>query len=180
MFVKLTRLDGQPIWINASFLVTVEPRKQGGSTVVPIGDGLDYDVRESPEAVLALAAGAPVPTVVPVPTSDALTKTPDDVSPEPERSAPEPVREAAPAEPPRKVARPRTRKAAKKAAAVPAETVDFSDEQVERLRKMAPRSAKRLLNALSTQFKVASPESVVQQLVARGVLALEQDHVSWK
>lgn len=61
MFIKLTRLDHSAIWINASFVVTVEPRKGGGSVVVPIGDGLDYDVMESPEAVLALLADAPAP-----------------------------------------------------------------------------------------------------------------------
>ena len=82
MFIKLTRFDNTPVWLNASFVVTVEPRKGGvGSVVVPIGDGLDYDVREQPEAVLALLDGAPVPEVVPVPVSDCLTKTPDDVSP---------------------------------------------------------------------------------------------------
>ena len=90
MFIKLTRLDNRPVWLNASFVVTVEPRRDGnGAVVVPIGDGLDYDVRESPETVLGMLAGAPVPTVVPVPVSDCLTKTPDDVSP---------VREPQPAE----------------------------------------------------------------------------------
>ena len=54
MYIKLTRLDNTPIWINASFVVTIEPRKGGGSVVVPIGDGLDYDVKETPEAVLSL------------------------------------------------------------------------------------------------------------------------------
>ena len=93
MYTRLTRLDGSPIWINASFVVTVEPRKGGGSIVVPIGDGLDYDVRETPEAVLALLEGAPVPAVVPVPVSDCLTKTPEDVSPD---SPPRPGRDAEP------------------------------------------------------------------------------------
>ena len=51
MFIRLTRLDSTPIWINASFVVTVEPRRGGGSIGVPIGDGLAYDVKESPEAV---------------------------------------------------------------------------------------------------------------------------------
>ena len=60
MFIKLTRLDNSPIWLNASFVVTVEPRKGGGAIVVPIGDGLDYDVREPAEVVLSLLAGAPV------------------------------------------------------------------------------------------------------------------------
>ena len=84
MFIKLTKLDGTPIWINAVYVVTVEPRKGGGSVVVPVGDGLDYDVRESPEKVLAILGDVPAPPVIPIPSSDALTKTPADVSPEPE------------------------------------------------------------------------------------------------
>lgn len=81
MYIKLTRFDNTPVWINAAFVVTVEPRKQGaGSIVVPIGDGLDYEVRETPEAVLAMLEGAPVATVVPVPPPKALTATPEDVS----------------------------------------------------------------------------------------------------
>ena len=83
MYIKLTRMDGAPIWLNAAFVVTIEPhRRSGGSLVVPIGDGLDYEVKESPETVLAMLDGAPVPAVVPIPCSDALTATPDDVSPE--------------------------------------------------------------------------------------------------
>ena len=82
MFIRLTRIDGLPIWINASFVVTVEPTRSGGSIVVPIGDGLDYDVREAPESVLALLNEAPPARVVPVPPPKALTKTPDDVSPD--------------------------------------------------------------------------------------------------
>ena len=84
MFIKLTKLDGTPIWINAVYVVTVEPRKGGGSVVVPVGDGLDYDVRESPEKVLAILGDMPAPPMVPIPSSDALTKTPADISPEPE------------------------------------------------------------------------------------------------
>ena len=30
MFIKFTRLDGTPIWINSTFVVTVEPRRNGG------------------------------------------------------------------------------------------------------------------------------------------------------
>ena len=86
MYIKLTRFDNRPVWLNAAFVVTVEPRRDGsGAVVVPIGDGLDYDVRESPEEVLRMLEGCPAPQVVPVPVSDCLTKTPADVSPEPER-----------------------------------------------------------------------------------------------
>ena len=82
MFLQLTRIDGLPIWINASFVVTVEPSRNGGSIVVPIGDGLDYDVREAPETVLALLKEAPPAKVVPVRPPKSLTPTPDDVSPD--------------------------------------------------------------------------------------------------
>ena len=75
MFIKFTRLDGTPIWINSTFVVTVEPRRNGGSVVVPIGDGLDYDVKETPEAVLSLLDGAPAPAVVPVPPPPMLAPT---------------------------------------------------------------------------------------------------------
>ena len=80
MYIKLTRLDNSPIWLNAAFIVTIEPRKQGGSIVVPIGDGLDYDVREKPDEVLAMLEGAPAATVVPVPPPKSLAPTPDDIS----------------------------------------------------------------------------------------------------
>ena len=72
MFIKLTRLNGAPIWINGAYVVTVEKGRQVGSVVVPIGDGLDYDVKETPEQILAMIDGK-VPAVVPVAASDALT-----------------------------------------------------------------------------------------------------------
>ena len=98
MFIKLTRFDNRPVWLNASFIVTVEPRRDGnGAVVVPIGDGLDYDVRETPTEVLKMLEGAPEAKVVPVPVSDCLTKTPADVSPEPEKKNPPPPAPAAPA-----------------------------------------------------------------------------------
>ena len=82
MFIRLTRTNGVPVWLNASFIVTIEPGRDGGSIVVPIGDGLDYEVRESPETVLSMIEGAPSVKVVPVPPPKSLTPRPDDVSPE--------------------------------------------------------------------------------------------------
>ena len=72
MFIKLTRLNGAPIWINGAYVVTVEKGRQVGAVVVPIGDGLDYDVKETPEQILAMIDGK-VEKVVPVAASDALT-----------------------------------------------------------------------------------------------------------
>ena len=82
MFIQLTRTDGVPVWLNACFVVTVAPTRGGGSIVVPIGDGLDYEVREAPETVLSLLEGAPPAKVVPVPPPKTLTPRPDDVSPD--------------------------------------------------------------------------------------------------
>ena len=82
MFIQLTRTDGVPVWLNACFIVTVEPGRGSGSIVVPIGDGLDYEVRESPETVLSMLEGAPPAKIVPVPPPKSLTPRPDDVSPE--------------------------------------------------------------------------------------------------
>ena len=66
MFIKLIRTDGRPIWINPEFIVTVENRKDGGAIVVPAGDGLDYDVKESSEMVMRLCGGDP-PAEAPAP-----------------------------------------------------------------------------------------------------------------
>jgi len=213
MFIKLTRLDGLPIWINATFVVTVEPRKGGGATVVPVGDGLDYDVRESPEKVLALLGDAPAPAVIPIPSSDALTKTPEDVSAESDGQLVAEARQSSAvgasgtdgtsgtsetsgtvgtdgvsgtdeteelaeksAKKPRKAAtvkKPRASRKAKKPA------LPISEEQVERLKKMAPGSVKKLQNTLQSQFKVEDAEGAVKALEANGVLALDRDHVVW-
>lgn len=81
MYIQLTRIDGSPIWLNASFIVTIEPTKNGGSIVVPIGDGLDYEVKESADAVLGLLKEAPCATVVPVPPPKSLAPTSKDVAP---------------------------------------------------------------------------------------------------
>ena len=188
-FVRLTRLDGSPIWLNASFVVTLEPRKGGGSIVVPIGDGLDYDVRETPEAVLAYLDGAPVPEVVPVPTSDALTPTPDDVSPEggdDDAKKEEPEAE----KPAKKTARKTTKRksaAAEKTEETPAfeqppasPAADLLDDEIARLRKMAPRTVKKLQNTLMTQFKSVNAEAALATLVSRGVIVIDGTRVNWQ
>lgn len=56
-FIKLTQRDNRSIWLNARFIVTIEPHKDGGALVVPMGDGMDYEVRESAETVVSLCAG---------------------------------------------------------------------------------------------------------------------------
>ena len=181
MYIKLTRFDNRPVWINAAFVVTVEPRRDGsGAVVVPIGDGLDYDVRESPEEVLRMLEGCPAPQVVPVPVSDCLTKTPADVSPEPERKPPEPVAEEKPvAEKPAKKPRTKNPAAAKKAKPAKKPTLELSDDEVARLGKLAPKSIAKPKNTLSTQFRVSDISETVAALEAKGVIKLDGNHVNW-
>ena len=193
MYIKLTRFDNRPVWLNAAFVVTVEPRRDGsGAVVVPIGDGLDYDVRESPEEVLRMLEGCPAPQVVPVPVSDCLTKTPADVSPEPERKPPEPERQekeiAKPieekpgepeAKPVKKPARAKKPAAAKKAKPAKKPVLELSDDEVTRLGKLAPKSIAKLKNTLSTQFRVADVSETVAALEAKGVIKIDGNHVSW-
>ena len=56
MFIKLTKTDGTPVWLNPEFIVRIEPWKKG-SAVAAAGDG-DFEVLEDPRAILALA-GSP-------------------------------------------------------------------------------------------------------------------------
>lgn len=200
MYIKLTRTDGTPIWLNAAFVVTIEPQKRGtGSTVVPIGDGLDYDVRESPEAVLALLDGAPVPAVVPVPSTDALTLAPEDVSPEDETAAPQEPAPAAGQD--KKTSARRTKTKTAKSAPADAEpqageetekkkpaarsrgrkkVLPVIDEAgVERLRKLAPKSLKKLKNTISSQFNIEDTDGAVEALGIAGVFTLDGERVVW-
>lgn len=184
MYIKLTRFDNRPVWLNAAFVVTVEPRRDGsGSVVVPIGDGLDYDVRESPEEVLRMLEGCPAPQVVPVPVSDCLTKTPADVSPEPERKPvekpAEEKAEAPAAKPAKKPTRTKKPAAAKKAKPAKKPVLELSDEEVTRLGKLAPKSIAKLKNTLSTQFRVADVSETVAALEAKGVIKIDGNHVNW-
>ena len=208
MYIKLTRFDNRPVWLNAAFVVTVEPRRDGnGAVVVPIGDGLDYDVRESPEEVLRMLEGCPAPQVVPVPVSDCLTQTPADVSPEPEgtrggetQHSSDRVAAASPVhnppqnnEPPqgeavsaaqtvkpvKKPARTKKPTATKKAKPAKKPVLELSDEEVTRLGKLAPKSIAKLKNTLSTQFRVSDISETVAALEAKGVIKLDGNHVNW-
>ena len=210
MFIKLTKFDSRPVWLNAAFIVTVEPRRDGnGAIVVPIGDGLDYDVRESPEDVLRLLGGAPAPTVVPVPVSDCLTKTPADVPAVEPVAAETPVEETKPkkratrgrakASAAPKAAKESAKESAKASAEASTEAVaeppveaspvasveppkaelDLSEADVLRLRKLGPKTLRKLKNTLVTQFMVADIGATVAALAAKGVLTLDGNKVLW-
>ena len=207
MFIQLTRTDGSPVWLNASFVVTVEPSRGGGSIVVPIGDGLDYEVKESPEAVLAVLEGAPPATVVPLPPPKALTPRPDDVSPDvnpaacdnadaPEAapSAPRKTRKAKPsaagkdvgADPENaaeaKSAAKKKRSVSKKQPEKPALPGDFR-EIVDGLKARKCRTVKRLRNAMKSfhgKTDDTEMDRIIGEMVDIGLILIEPDgHVKW-
>ena len=193
-------MNGQPIWLNASFVVTVEPTRSGGAIVVPIGDGLDYEVRESSETVLALLAGAPAPAVVPVRPPRALAPQPEDVSPEEDRPIDREPEE--PVEEPKSAKRGRRRKrnAEKTSTASTADNVqNTSAEEVSRLKEspepegfreiMADlkarkcRTGKRLRNAIKSYFKKTDEleiDYIIETMINRGYMLVGADgHVTW-
>lgn len=214
MFIRLTRTDGRPIWINPEFIVTVEGRKDGGAIVVPAGDGLDYDVKESPDAVMRMcggvAAGAqpvaeqpaaeqPQPAEPPQPAEqEQPAKEPTDVLPMQDappvsvaqaeatvqalREKVKRLRKAAEVAPkpsaeeekPKPAAKPR-----KKASRSKKPAIDLTDEQMARLKKMAPGSRQKLLNTLS-HLKVPNAEATAVALIAHKVIEILPDnHVNW-
>ena len=207
MFIQLTRTDGSPVWLNASFVVTVEPSRGGGSIVVPIGDGLDYEVKEPPEAVLAVLDGAPPAKVVPVPPPKTLTPRPDDVSPdvnpadcdkivkqESEPAAPKKTRKtkssavkkdvaAKPekADVPKPAAK-RKRSVAKKQPEKPALPEDFQ-KIVDGLKERKCRTVKRLRNAMKSfhgKTDVEEMDRIIEEMMNIGLILVEPDgHVKW-
>ena len=193
MFIELTRTDGLPVWLNAAFIVTVEPSRNGGSIVVPIGDGLDYEVKEPPEAVLALLADAPPAKVVPVRPPKALTPRPDDVSPDcgigdvdpVEGSVPEesgPAKES-PAAAPKK---PRRSRAAKKTAPSRAPAVlppEGFDGILADMKTRKCRTARRLRNAIKNVFGKtddAEIDRLIEAMINGGHIMIDGNgHVTW-
>ena len=216
MFIRLTKRDGTPIWLNSNFVVTVEPVRNGGAIVVPVGDGLDYDVRESVESIISMLGDPSVPAVTPVPVTDALpvseaepaAQTIDppvfenvDVPSVSEAQAaaavaaaiqlaPKPAAEEKPAKRTRKAkARPAPagmpategeRKMPKRRSSARKPAIALTGEQMDRLHQMAPRSVKRLANALKSHFAVENPDETVRALVENDIILVdEQNHITW-
>lgn len=219
MFIRLTKKDGTFVWLNTEYIVTVEPVRTGGTIVVPVGDGLDYEVRESAETIISLVEGTPVAEI-----AAAVAETPEEA---PAEATPDP--EAAPAEvpvfeqtevevkseaesaaavaaviqltPPEAPAegKPAKRSRKTKGRPVPAGTpategerkvvrhraarktpLELTEDQLARIRAMAPRSVKRLSNTLSSQFDVIEPETVIRSLVEHDIITVdEQSHITW-
>lgn len=207
MFIQLTRTDGSPVWLNAGFVVTVEPSRGGGSIVVPIGDGLDYEVTETPEAVIEVLDGAPPTKVVPVPPPRTLTPRPDDVSPDvnpadcdkiatpeeppsaskkPRKSKSSAVKKDA-SEEPEKPAEPKPATKKKRAAAKKtSEKLDLPEDFqkiVEGLKARKCRTVKRLRNAMKSfhgKSDVGEMDRIIEEMMSIGLILIEPDgHVKW-
>ena len=58
--------------------------------------------------------------------------------------------------------------------------VDLSTDQIDRLRAMAPKTVKKLLNSINAQFPVADPNSTIQALKDHGIITVDdKGHVKW-
>jgi uncharacterized protein YlzI (FlbEa/FlbD family) len=224
MFIRLTKRDGSPVWINVDFIVTVESVRTGGAVVVPSGDGLDYEVRESAEDIFKLIGEdavqeVPLESSVEVPCEAPSSKESEPAKEEPVEPSPEPlfegdavpvqsesetaaavtaVMQLSPDAPP-PVERPSKRARKAKTRPAPAGTpatdgerkptrrraarktpLALTEDQLKRVRTMAPRSVKRLSNTLSSQFAVTDPETTIRALVEHDIIQIDdQSHITW-
>jgi type IV secretory pathway VirB10-like protein len=174
---------------------------------VPIGDGLDYEVKETPEAVLAVLDGAPPAKVVPVPPPKTLTPRPDDVSPDvnpvdcdkaampeaapsaskkPRKTKSSTVKKDVVAEPEKaegaKLAAKRKRGVAKKQPEKPS-LPDDSQKIVDGLKVRKCRTVKRLRNAMKSfhgKTDVEEMDRIIEEMMNIGLILVEPDgHVKW-
>ena len=187
MFIKLTRTDGTPVWLNPEFIVRIEPWKKG-SAVAAAGDG-DFEVMEDPRAILAMAGGVRVGAaggsrgarpatgetpVVPVRKTRSRKKAVAEPEPAPTAApTPEPVPEPA-SEPP----------------AAPAPANDLFPEPPDEvavaaaiLKKNRCRSRKRIENTIKSmnpKMSMADARALLQQMEARGVVLIDaQGHATF-
>lgn len=236
MFIRLTKRDGSPVWINTDFIVTVEALRSGGAVVVPSGDGLDYEVRESAEDIFKLIGEDEVQevaiskTLVPETPAEPAKETEKAPEKEPEKEPeaadePEgeqisdPVFEGVPSpemsetetaaavtavmqlspnaapmpeRPSKKARKKRVRKEPAETPAPEAERkpvrrraarktpLPLTEDQLNRVRTMAPRSVKRLSNTLSSQFSVTDAEATIRAMVEHDIIQIDdQSHITW-
>lgn len=196
MFIKLTKSDGTPVWLNPEFIVRIESWKTG-SAVAAAGDG-DFEVRETPAAILALCQATPAP----VPTSTPVETPPKSKTRGRRKKAETPPAEAVPVADPTAVAPPAEGPAVAVeepnpesgpvSAEVPAQAVVLSAETLfpeapdevacaaAILKKNRCRSRKRILNTLKSRnpkMSMDDARSLLEQMEARGFVSIdEQGH----
>jgi hypothetical protein len=193
MFIKLTKTDGTPVWLNPEFIVRIEPWKKG-SAVAAAGDG-DFEVLEDPRAILALAGGvrtsqpatdetpvAPVVAPAQAPVMEAVPpvrktrsrrKVAETPVPAPEPvPPPEPAPEPAPA--PETLAPPNN---------LFPQAPDEVAVAAAILKKNRCRSRKRIENTIKSmnpKMSMADARALLQQMEARGLVLIDaQGHATF-
>ena len=193
MFIKLTKTDGTPVWLNPEFIVRIEPWKKG-SAVAAAGDG-DFEVLEDPRAILALAGGvrtsqpatdetpvAPVVAPAQAPVMEAVPpvrktrsrrKVAETPVPAPEPvPPPEPAPEPAPA--PETLAPPNN---------LFPQAPDEVAVAAAILKKNRCRSRKRIENTIKSmnpKMSMADARALLQQMEARGFVLIDaQGHATF-
>ena len=193
MFIKLTRTDGTPVWMNPEFIVRFEPWKKG-SAVAVAGDG-DFEVMEEPRTILALAGGTPstpikeapaVTVEVELPKRKTRTRRKAEEAP-PAEEAPAPAAETAPAPTPQPAPEPPP-------APVQAPAPDSAEnlfpqppDEVEAaaaiLKKHRCRSRKRIQNtikSLNPKMSMEAARALLEQMEARGLVLIDaQGHATF-
>ena len=199
MFIKLTKTDGSPIWMNPEFIVRIEPWKKG-SAVAVAGDG-DFEVMEVPRAILEMAGGAPATPIKGAPATP-LKEAPvtpvrkargrkkavaeSEAVPASEPAA-VPVPEAAPAPEPAPVPEPAP-------APEPAPTPETADNLFPQqpdevavaasiLKKHRCRSRKRIQNTIKSmnpKMSMDDARKLLEQMEARGFVIIDgQGHATF-
>ena len=194
MFVKLTKSDGTSVWLNPEFIVRIESWKTG-SAVAAAGDG-DFEVRETPAAILALCQATSVSISAQKPAEEpakpktrgrrkkAETPPAEEVPVAPPPSETPSADEAAVAvEEPKPESEPATVPAEAPAPDVvlSADTLfpDAPDEiscAAAILKKNRCRSRKRILNTLKSRnpkMSMDDARSMLEQMEARGFVSID-------
>ena len=200
MFIKLTKTDGSPVWMNPEFIVRIEPWKKG-SAVAVAGDG-DFEVMEVPRAILELAGGTPATPFAGGAPATPIKEAPvtparkargrkkavaeSEAVPASEHAA-VPVPEAAPAPEPAPVPEPAP-------APEPAPTPETADNLFPQqpdevavaasiLKKHRCRSRKRIQNTIKSmnpKMSMDDARKLLEQMEARGFVIIdEQGHATF-
>ena len=57
--------------------------------------------------------------------------------------------------------------------------LELSDDQIARLRKMAPKSVAKIKNTLATQFHIGDVVGTVAALAEKGLYKIDGNHIDW-
>lgn len=195
MFIKLTKTDGSPVWMNPEFIVRIEPWKKG-SAVAVAGDG-DFEVMEGPRAILELAGGTPVSPIKETPATAAEVEPPKRKTRTRRKAEEAPSAEVAqaPAPEPAPASEPVPEPApAPEAAPEPAPVSETADNLFPQppdevavaasiLKKHRCRSRKRIQNTIKSmnpKMSMDDARKLLEQMEARGFVIIDgQGHATF-